>query len=328
MDPVTSAPSFRFTTIAQVDAAVEADASPERINSEGIPEYIGSRLTAFEIPVFERSLEFRRLTLLKYFYGLSQEVTRAHARERECNREAARRSPKSPRIYLDAFRKAFRDINDASGDAFGHKVRRFLDLGCAPGGFATWLLKNNKKAQGTGITLSSEAKGLRLQLEPSLRGRFQVHYEDVCRVAMGRVALGMCFHAVRVSWPADWERRGLTEARVRPCRGERIVHAGGQQGAVERRDRPDICTTLVGVPTCGDQWILSPQHQRTPAALGGGHHPDAPRRLQDGHGSEPPIPGQEVFHVPRMPEFSGDRGRAISVRAPPPQMCRISGKYQ
>lgn len=190
MDPVAAAP--HFTTIAEVDAAVEANAALERIQLEGIPDYIGPRLTAFETPFFERSLELRRLTFLKYFYGRSQEVTRVHAQERARNRAAAWDSARSPRKYLDSFRKAFRDINDASGDAFGHKVRRFLDLGCAPGGFATWLLKNNnRKARGTGITLSSEARGLRLQLEPSLRGRFQVYYEDVCRVAMGRVALGM-----------------------------------------------------------------------------------------------------------------------------------------
>ena len=191
MDPAAAAPHFEFTTIAEVDAAVEANASLERIRSDGIPEYIGPRLTAFEVPFFERSLELRQLTFLKYFYGQSQEVTRAHVQERERNRAAAWHPTRSPRKYLDSFRKAFRDINDASDNAFGRKVHRFLDLGCAPGGFATWLLKNNRNARGTGITLSSEAKGLRLQLEPSIRGRFQAHYEDVCRVAMGRVALSM-----------------------------------------------------------------------------------------------------------------------------------------
>ena len=178
-----------FTTIAEVDAAVEAHTALERIQSEGVPDCIGPRLTAFETPFFERSLEFRQLTFLKYLYGRSQEVTQVHARERERNRTAAWDTADSPRRYIDSFRKAFRDINDMCKDPFGHAVFPFLDLGCAPGGFTTWLLKNNKKARGTGVTLSSEAGGLRMQLEPGLQWRFRVHFEDVCRVAMGRAAL-------------------------------------------------------------------------------------------------------------------------------------------
>lgn len=184
-------PAPHFTTMFQVDAAVEVNATLEHIQSEGIPDYIRPRLTAFEIPFFERSLELRRLTFLKYFYGRSEAVTRVYAQERAHNRAAAWDNASSPNKYLDSFRKAFRDINDASANAFGQKIHRFLDLGCAPGGFATWLLKNNRKARGTGVTLSLEARGLRLQLESSIQGRLQVYNEDVRRVAMGRVALGM-----------------------------------------------------------------------------------------------------------------------------------------
>ncbi|KZT64735.1 hypothetical protein DAEQUDRAFT_814788 [Daedalea quercina L-15889] len=182
--------SEHFATIADVDEAIRANAAIERIQSQGIPEYIAPRrLTAFEKPFFERSLELRQLIFMKHFYSESDAVTQIFQREHERNRIAAK-SEKVPRKYLDSFRKTFRDLNDECNNAFGYKVRWFLDLGCAPGGFATWLLRNNKKARGTGITLSSGSGGLQFQLDAKLRERFWVYFDDVCRFAMGQAILG------------------------------------------------------------------------------------------------------------------------------------------
>ncbi|QRW23415.1 FtsJ-like methyltransferase [Rhizoctonia solani] len=55
----------------------------------------------------------------------------------------------------------------------------FLDLGCCPGGFSTYILSKYPNAQGMGISLPIEYGGHSLAVPLHLRDRLQVHWADV-----------------------------------------------------------------------------------------------------------------------------------------------------
>ncbi|QRW23417.1 FtsJ-like methyltransferase [Rhizoctonia solani] len=61
-----------------------------------------------------------------------------------------------------------------------NNVESFLDLGCAPGGFAQYLLRNNKRAYGIGISLPDEQGGSRFGVTyPDYLARYELHWADL-----------------------------------------------------------------------------------------------------------------------------------------------------
>ncbi|KAH7345703.1 hypothetical protein B0J17DRAFT_640860 [Rhizoctonia solani] len=56
----------------------------------------------------------------------------------------------------------------------------FLDLGCCPGGFSTYILTKHPNAQGMGVSLPPTGQGRHSLAVPlDLRDRLQVHWEDI-----------------------------------------------------------------------------------------------------------------------------------------------------
>ncbi|KAH9837952.1 uncharacterized protein C8Q71DRAFT_857122 [Rhodofomes roseus] len=174
----------RFRTIADVD---------ERINhvlTDG-PHEIISTLSPAESRFCNAAESdiLRRLLVLKELYRLSDAVDRYYIDQSERNR--ATRADPSSLVHLEAYEKAFKEINELAGRPFGrNQVRKFLDLGFAPGGFATWLLRSNGSALGTGITLSPEASGIQARVDLQFLERFQQHDQDVRQIADGQVIIG------------------------------------------------------------------------------------------------------------------------------------------
>ncbi|TFK49425.1 hypothetical protein OE88DRAFT_1646448 [Heliocybe sulcata] len=56
---------------------------------------------------------------------------------------------------------------------------KFLDLGCCPGGFASYILQRNRLATGVGVSLPVERGGHKFGLQERLRSRFQIHFADI-----------------------------------------------------------------------------------------------------------------------------------------------------
>ncbi|CAF5074043.1 unnamed protein product, partial [Rotaria socialis] len=42
------------------------------------------------------------------------------------------------------------------------RIKHFLDLGCAPGGFSRWIIENNPSCTGLGITLPPDLGGFHM----------------------------------------------------------------------------------------------------------------------------------------------------------------------
>lgn len=55
----------------------------------------------------------------------------------------------------------------------------FLDLGCCPGGFSTYVLSKWPEARGVGVSLPVELGGHSLAVPAELRNRLEVHWADV-----------------------------------------------------------------------------------------------------------------------------------------------------
>ncbi|KAG8746253.1 hypothetical protein FRC10_005502 [Ceratobasidium sp. 414] len=59
------------------------------------------------------------------------------------------------------------------------RTKRFLDLGCSPGGFATYVLRTNPEATGIGISIPVEVGGYDLYIPSSLLPRIDIHIADL-----------------------------------------------------------------------------------------------------------------------------------------------------
>lgn len=71
-------------------------------------------------------------------------------------------------------------------------LKRFLDLGCSPGGFSNWLLENNKDARGIGITLPDEEARWAMVVEGTeLEGqRYELRFADLISLVNASIAKG------------------------------------------------------------------------------------------------------------------------------------------
>jgi 23S rRNA U2552 (ribose-2'-O)-methylase RlmE/FtsJ len=73
------------------------------------------------------------------------------------------------------------DIDITAGNVLSKgDISRYLDLGCSPGGFSTWVMSKNPESKGLGITLPVEMAGLPMVSFPE--GNYTVKYRDVTRL--------------------------------------------------------------------------------------------------------------------------------------------------
>ncbi|KAF9027824.1 hypothetical protein BDZ89DRAFT_987059 [Hymenopellis radicata] len=62
---------------------------------------------------------------------------------------------------------------------------RFLDLGCCPGGFSTYILKKNKTSTGLGVSLPPDAGGHAFLMDPVLQERYSVIFSNIVQFQLG-----------------------------------------------------------------------------------------------------------------------------------------------
>lgn len=206
----------RFITITDVEECVDNILGSEPLDT------VARRLqlSASEISFFTYSNVLRKLLVWKQLYRLREDVDRFYSDQSQHNR-AAPPDNQSP-LHLEAFEKAFKDINDACGRPFGRgRINYFLDMGFAPGGFSTWLLRTNPDANGVGITLSPEASRIWSQVDPQFRPRFQENHGDIRRLAAGDISISQCHRLSLMLWAylvVQMSRSGALISSLRMCR--------------------------------------------------------------------------------------------------------------
>ncbi|KAF9809035.1 hypothetical protein IEO21_07608 [Rhodonia placenta] len=165
--------------LPSVTSIVEAD---EFIagHSDAVQHAAIIHLNAFEVDFWNKSLSLRRLLLLKRLFRSNPAVETRFRERRDIHLQAIGGNDEPSRVHLFAYVKAFSLINRANGGCFGGgKVHRFLDLGCSPGGFSSYVLKHNWGAQGVGVTLPDEEDRIPVQIDSDLLANYDVRYTDV-----------------------------------------------------------------------------------------------------------------------------------------------------
>ncbi|KAK0200701.1 hypothetical protein DFS33DRAFT_1069992 [Desarmillaria ectypa] len=80
---------------------------------------------------------------------------------------------------------------------FSGRPFRFLDLGCCPGGFSTYILKKNKQSTGVGISLDPADGGHPYLIEQSIRDRHMIIFADLTLFQLGPQMISSSFFNFR-----------------------------------------------------------------------------------------------------------------------------------
>lgn len=136
-------------------------------------------ISPFERRINEDSTLFRSLTDAKASYGSSSAVETKFQHNRTAFGQPSQ-------LFMRQFSASFDIINRHVNGLFdNNQVKRFLDLGCAPGGFSKWLLEHNSDAFGVGVTLPADKS----RVDMDVRGtpmenleRYKLEYADVTQI--------------------------------------------------------------------------------------------------------------------------------------------------
>lgn len=130
---------------------------------------------------------FQRCRQMKRLYGDNEQVNQKFAHNRE--RSRADDHSLAP-MFRDQFQTAFSDMVDDIGGpecllvpnpvtGAARFVRRFADLGCAPGGFAQYLLTTFPQCTGVGVTHPQGYTMTYQGWSNAMQQRFPVHFADL-----------------------------------------------------------------------------------------------------------------------------------------------------
>ncbi|KAF7322301.1 FtsJ domain-containing protein [Mycena chlorophos] len=89
------------------------------------------------------------------------------------------------RYWFSKMKHVLKEIDDQTACIPRRGPLRFLDLGCCPGGFTSYILSKNLAAQGHGISSEIETGGPRFLLEDRHRARFKISYADLSYYRLG-----------------------------------------------------------------------------------------------------------------------------------------------
>ncbi|RPD58735.1 hypothetical protein L226DRAFT_548347 [Lentinus tigrinus ALCF2SS1-7] len=81
--------------------------------------------------------------------------------------------------WFGSMRSIMQELDRVAHCIPSSKQLSFLDVGCAPGGFSSYILQKNRTAIGMGISLPESAGGHALLLEEWLRSRYHHYPEDI-----------------------------------------------------------------------------------------------------------------------------------------------------
>ncbi|KAI0799781.1 hypothetical protein BC629DRAFT_1498771 [Irpex lacteus] len=120
--------------------------------------------------------ELRALLELRKQGWEDNDVDQAFSTQRATTRAPSANSKKA---WFSMLKSAMREMNDFACFVPSSRSYRFLDLGCCPGGFTSYILSFNPDAQGMGISLPIRQGGYEYTLEKWLRPRMKVTWADL-----------------------------------------------------------------------------------------------------------------------------------------------------
>ncbi|KAJ7163273.1 hypothetical protein C8R46DRAFT_1177454 [Mycena filopes] len=89
------------------------------------------------------------------------------------------------KAWFNSMRNVLEEIDQVLQCVPASMPFRFLDLGCCPGGFSSYILSKNAYATGVGISLPVESGGHACLLEEDNLARFELHWADLTLYQLG-----------------------------------------------------------------------------------------------------------------------------------------------
>ncbi|KAF9074322.1 hypothetical protein BDP27DRAFT_1359446 [Rhodocollybia butyracea] len=114
---------------------------------------------------------------------------REYVRNQQYTADAA--GPELQQVWLKKMKKIMNQIDNSGATdrlwvvPFANRPFRFLDLGCCPGGFSTYILKKNKECTSVGISLDPAQGGHPYLLEEALQARQTLIFADMTTYQLG-----------------------------------------------------------------------------------------------------------------------------------------------
>ncbi|KAJ7714201.1 hypothetical protein B0H16DRAFT_1619145 [Mycena metata] len=129
-----------------------------------------------------KSNTLRQLNLLRYKHDNppSQNAYLQHQRK-----QADAPDLGLQKAWFNSMRNVLEEIDQVLQCVPASMPFRFLDLGCCPGGFSSYILNKNPYASGVGISLPVESGGHACLLEDENLSRFELHWADLTRYQLG-----------------------------------------------------------------------------------------------------------------------------------------------
>ncbi|KAF8208665.1 hypothetical protein K438DRAFT_1812674 [Mycena galopus ATCC 62051] len=128
------------------------------------------------------SKTLHQLNLLRYKHTSdpSEQAYLQHQRK-----QADAPDPALQKAWFNSMRNVIEEIDQMLRCVPDIMPFRFLDLGCCPGGFSSYILGKNPHASGVGISLPVERGGHACLLEEDHLARFELHWADLTRYQLG-----------------------------------------------------------------------------------------------------------------------------------------------
>ncbi|KAJ7430624.1 hypothetical protein FB451DRAFT_1356961 [Mycena latifolia] len=129
-----------------------------------------------------KSNTLHNLNLLRYKHGSkpSEQAYFQHQRK-----QADAPDPALQKAWFNSMRAVLEEIDQVLRCIPDRLPFRFLDLGCCPGGFSSYILGKNSRASGVGISLPIESGGHSCLLEEEQLQRFELHWADLTQYQLG-----------------------------------------------------------------------------------------------------------------------------------------------
>ncbi|KAF7297753.1 FtsJ domain-containing protein [Mycena kentingensis (nom. inval.)] len=132
-----------------------------------------------------RSKQLRKLNQLRYVgQGAADKAHVEYQRK-----QADSQNPERVQGWFKSMQSVIEEIDQMMKVVPERSRFRFLDLGCCPGGFTSYILDKNPDARGAGISLPVESGGHACMLDEEHLQRFDLYWGDLTRYQLGAVAI-------------------------------------------------------------------------------------------------------------------------------------------
>lgn len=93
--------------------------------------------------------------------------------------------PELQRIWFHNMKNVLQEVDEGLGCIPFNSHWHFLDVGCCPGGFSSYILSKNVRSTGVGISLAVESGGHGFLLEENLQPRLELNIADLTYYQLG-----------------------------------------------------------------------------------------------------------------------------------------------